>query len=86
MMAKRKSQCTTCAVVLLILGCSGIGDDTYWRFNVAGQQYELERIEFVVMALPDGRSFLALGPVAITATPGAAIQWRMPLGSIAELQ
>ncbi len=85
---RSRARAALAAWMIAALACSGGGgaDDTYWRFTVDGTDYALEQVEFDVMTLPDGRSFLGLGPAFTSGTPNAAIQWRMPLEGVESLR
>lgn len=90
----KKTVIAVLATALTIPGCSGSGasSDTYLRFQVDDQRYELEHVVLHLMSLPkDGWQFVDLGQdVArvniVTAVPSASIQWRMKLGDLAALE
>ena len=90
----KKSICALLASLTVIAGCSGSGDnsDTYLRFHIEDQHFELEHIIFGLTSLPkEGWQFVEIGQDVtkvniVTTVPSASIQWRMKLKNPAALE
>ena len=70
----------------LFLGC-GTGDpDTFVRFQVEEQTYEVKGPTLVVTHMLENVHFLDLTYFPMTVVPGAMVQWRMRLDSLKQLE
>jgi len=89
-----KSICALLAASFVIAGCTGSGNnsDTYLRFNIEDQLYELDHAILGLMGLrKDDWQFVEIGQDivkvnTITTVPSASIQWRMKLKSLKALE
>ena len=81
----RKLIFTGILLVSLLLGC-GTGDsNSFVRFQVEGQSYEVKDPSFMVTRIKDKLHLMDLTHVPAKSFPGATIQWRMNLESIEKL-
>jgi hypothetical protein len=69
----------------LLLGCGTDASDTFVRFQVEGQSYEVKNPTLVVTRMPFNMHFLDLSYPPKPLVPGATIQWRMKLESLEQL-
>ncbi len=69
----------------LLLGCGTGDNDTFVRFQVEGQHYEVKGPTLVVTRMPFNMHFLDLTHLPAHLVPGAMIQWRMKLESLEQL-
>ena len=65
----------------LLLGCGIDGPDTFVRFEIEDQSYEVKDPTFVVTRLIEGFQFFDLKHVPMGAIPGAMVQWQMKVES-----
>lgn len=69
----------------LLLGCGNGGSDTYVRFQVEGQSYEVEYPTFMVTRIKGDLHMMDLTHSPMNSVPGASIQWQMILDSVENL-
>jgi hypothetical protein len=69
----------------LLLGCGNDASDTFVRFQVEGQSYEVKNPSLFVTRMPFNMHFLDLTYPPKPLVPGATIQWRMKLESLEQL-
>lgn len=68
-----------------LLGCGTGEPDTFVRFEVEGQSYEVKGPTLVVTRMIENVHFLDLTYYPMTVVPGAMVQWRMRLDSLEQL-
>lgn len=69
----------------LLLGCGTGSSDTFVRFKVEGQSYEVNGSSLIVTYLVDNVYSLELTDSSRRLVPSALIQWRMKLESVDQL-
>jgi hypothetical protein len=69
----------------LLLGCGTEASDTFVRFQVEGQSYEVKNPSLAVTRMPFNMHFFDLTYPPKPLVPGATIQWRMKLESLEQL-
>lgn len=69
----------------LLPGCGNGDSDTFVRFEVEGQGYEVRGPTLVVTHMLENVHFLDLTYYPMTVVPGAMVQWRMRLDSLEQL-
>ena len=65
----------------LLLGCGIGGPDTFVRFEIEDQSYEVKDPTFVVTRLIEGFQFFDLQHNPMGSIPGAMVQWQMKVES-----
>lgn len=69
----------------LLLGCGTGEPDTFVRFEIEGQSYEVKGPTFVVTRMIENFHFMDLTYFPMTVVPGAMVQWRMRTESLEKL-
>jgi hypothetical protein len=69
----------------LLLGCGTDASNTFVRFQVEGQSYEVKNPSLVVTRMPFNMHFFDLTYLPMSSVPGAMVQWRMKLESLEQL-
>ena len=69
----------------LLLGCGASNPDTYVRFQVEGQNYEVKKPTLIITRMPFNMHFFELTYLAVHLVPEALIQWQMKLESLDQL-
>ncbi len=69
----------------LLLGCGTSDSDSFVRFQVEGQSYEVEDPTFMVTRIKDKLHLMDLAHSPRSSVPGATIQWQMNLESMENL-
>lgn len=69
----------------LLPGCGNGDSDTFVRFEVEGQSYEVKNPAFTVTRMVENVHFMDLNYVPKPLVPGAMVQWRMRLESLEPL-
>ena len=68
-----------------LLGCGNGESDTFVRFQVEGQTYEVKNPTFTVTRMVENVHFMDLNYAPKPLVPGAMVQWRMRLESLEPL-
>ena len=76
----------TLLLAVLFAACGNDSSDTYVRFQVEEQTYEVKGPTLVVTHMLENVHFFDLTYFPMTVVPGAMVQWRMRLDSLEQLK
>ncbi len=69
----------------LLLGCGTSDSDSFVRFQVEGQSYEVKDPTFMVTRIKGQLHLMDFTHFPMSSVPGASIQWQMNLDSVENL-
>lgn len=72
-------------LTVVLLGCGTGNSETFVRFEIGGQNYEVKNPALVITHMVEGYGFYDLTYLPLNSIPGVIVQWRMKMEPLEKL-